>query len=175
MAEFRLEVFDSNQHHRSDFDCGNSALNDYLRKLATQYERRHLGKTVVALRSDGSDEVVGYYVLSASSVAFVNMPLEVARKLPAHPVPMVLLARLAVDRKEQGKGLGKILLHNALRRALDASALVGVFAIEVFATDQLAADFYGKFGFLPLPDDSRHFYLPTTTIAAALARLDCSS
>ena len=77
MAEFRLEVFDSNQHHRSDFACGNSALTTTFVSWATQYDRRHPGKTVVALRSDGSDKTVGYYVLSASSVAFVNMPPEV--------------------------------------------------------------------------------------------------
>ncbi|MGA2254379.1 MAG: GNAT family N-acetyltransferase [Thermoguttaceae bacterium] len=169
MAEIRVEPFDAARHRRVGFDCGKPALDGFLSTLVSQYENRHLGKTFVAVRTGGAGQVVGYYTLAASAVSFDNMPPEIAMKLPRHPVPMILVARLAVDRRAQGEGLGKALLHDALQRALGISKSLGVFAVEVFAIDEQAAGFYAKFGFTPMLDDPRHMYLPTRTIEGARA------
>ena len=97
MVENRIEPFDKRRHRRSDFQCGVPALDDFLRTFVTQYEKRRLGKTFVAVPSDDALRVIGYYTLAAGAVAFAHLPIEVARKLPRHPVPVILLARLAVD------------------------------------------------------------------------------
>ena len=133
----------------------------------SQYEKRRLGRTSVAVRVSNANQVVGYYTLAASAVSFDNLPPDSARKLPRHPTPTILLARLAVDRRAQGEGLGRALLRDALRQALGISRTLGVFAVEVFAIDEQAVRFYEKFGFRPLLDDDRHMYLPMRTIEEA--------
>ena len=113
--------------------------------------------------------VLGYYTLAAGSVAFPHLPPETAARLPRHPVPVVLLARLAVDRTAQGRGLGRTLLVDALQRSLRLSASLGVFAVEVQAIDEEAAGFYAKFGFAPLLDSPRHMYMPISAIEVAFS------
>ena len=169
VADIRIEPFDPSKHQRTDFDCGKPALDEFLRSLVTQYEKRRLGKTFVAVRAEKSDTVVGYYTLAAGAVAFQNMPQEIAKKLPRHPVPVILLARLAVDRSAQAQGLGRALLMDALQLALSISKSLGVFAVEVAAIDEQAVLFYAKFGFTSLVDDPRHMFLPIGTIEQAVA------
>lgn len=170
MAEIRIEPFDAARHRRIGFDCGKPALDEFLHTLVSQYEKRRLGKTSVAVRTGGVDQAVGYYTLAASAVSFDNLPPEIAKKLPRHPLPTILLARLAVDRRAQGEGLGKALLHDALRQALGISKLLGVFAVEVLAIDEQAAGFYTKFGFASLLDNPWHMYLPIRTVEEARLR-----
>ncbi len=112
--------------------------------------------------------MIGYYTLAAGAVAFERLPDDAARKLPKHPVPVVLLARLAVDQSAQGKGLGEVLLLDALQRSLNLSAGLGVYAVEVDELDDAAAAFYRKYGFTPLLDDPLHLYLPFPTVEDAL-------
>lgn len=112
----------------------------------------------------GESRVVGYYTLAAGAVVFEHLPTDASKKLPKHPVPVVLLARLAVDQSFQGKGLGERLLLDALQRSLDLSAGLGVHAVEVDALDDAAAAFYRKYGFTPLLDDPLHLYLPIVTV-----------
>jgi GNAT superfamily N-acetyltransferase len=114
-------------------------------------------------------ESLGYYTLAAGAVAFAHVPREVAGKSPRHPVPVILLARLAVDRSVQGQGHGAALLADALRRSLELSRTLGVFAVEVLAIDEQAAAFYIRYGFTPLLDNPRHMYLPIRTIEAAVS------
>ena len=113
-------------------------------------------------------KVLGYYTLAASAVAFDQLPADAARKLPKHPLPVVLLARLAVDRSAQGQRLGEGLLLDALQRALGVSAGLGVHAVEVDAIDDAAIAFYRKYGFTPLLDDAHHLYLPIATVEVLL-------
>ena len=119
------------------------------------------------MRADRPNTVVGYYTL-AGAVAFGNVPEQIARKLPRHPVPVVLLARLAVDRSVQSRGLGKALLVDALQCAVGISKFLGI-AVEVVAIDEQAAGFYTYFGFTPLLDNPRHMYLPISAIEEAIA------
>ncbi len=154
-------------HQRSAFACGQPPLDAFLHAHANQYEKRRLGKTYVAVPR-GEKRVLGYYTLAASSVAFDHLPPAATRKLPKHPVPVILLARLAVDRSVQGSGLGEDLLLDALARALTLSESLGIHAIEVHALNNDAAAFYKKYGFVTLVDRPLHLFLPLAAAKNAL-------
>jgi GNAT superfamily N-acetyltransferase len=168
MTDWSIERL-SRSHDRSAFDCGKPPLDDFLRKLVSQYEKRNLGRTYVAVMPDAK-RVVGYYTLALGSVTFENLPAEAANKLPRHPVPVALLARLAVDRSLQGGGLGVALLMDAFDRCLKLSDELAIHAVTVDAIDEETAAFYTKFGFVALRDDPRHLFLPMATIEQAFGR-----
>jgi hypothetical protein len=94
----RIEPFDKAKHQRAEFSCGLPALDEFLRAFVTQDEKRRLGRTFVAVPTTEDTRVVGCYALAAGAVAFAHLPPQVAKKLPEHPVPVILLERLAVDR-----------------------------------------------------------------------------
>lgn len=162
MPEWEIEPLDRT-HDRSGFCCGQPALDDFFRLFVTQYEKRNLGRSYVALRT-GEKRPYGYYTLAPAAVEFQHVPKKTARKLPKHPVSTALLGRLAVDRAAQGRGLGRILLVDALLRCLELSRQLGNFAVEVHAIDSGANCFYEKYGFVSLLDNERHLYLPIATI-----------
>jgi ribosomal protein S18 acetylase RimI-like enzyme len=165
MADWLIEPLD--RHHvRSAFSCGKPPLDEFIRNLVSQYQKRNLGRTYVAVRS-GDPRVFGYVTLASSSVPFINLPLEQAKKLPRHPVPVILLARLAVDQTVQGQRLGEILLLDALERCAALAVNLGVHAVEVQAIDAQARSLYEKYGFEALIDDQLHLILPIATIRDA--------
>ncbi len=166
MVDWIIEPF-GKSHDRSAFTCGKPALDEFLRTRVSQYEKRRLGKTFVAVLQ-GEQRVRGYYTLAAGAVAFEHLPTVASTKLPKHPIPVILLARLAVDLSAQGQGLGEKLLLDALQRALDLSDKLGAHAVEVDALDDSAIAFYVKYGFSPLLDNARHLYLPLATIDRVL-------
>jgi GNAT superfamily N-acetyltransferase len=165
VGEWRIERLDHG-HVRKDFDCGKPSLNDFLDALVSQYEKRNLGRTYVALR-EGDSRVLGYYTLASGAIDRESLPAKQAKKLPRHAVPVILLARLAVDRSVHGKGLGGFLLRDALTRSLDLSEMLGIHAVVVDALDAEAKAFYQRFGFLPLTDDEMRLSLPLVTIRSA--------
>jgi predicted N-acetyltransferase YhbS len=113
-------------------------------------------------------KVAGYYSLSTGSVRKEESPARIAKGLAKHPIGVILLARLAVDRKEHGAGLGKSLLVDALTRALTAADAIGARAILVHAIDHEAAAFYKKFGFEPSPLDPKQLLLLMKDLRATL-------
>ena len=141
MADVRIEPFDAARHDRTGFACGKPTLDDFLHKFVSQYHKRRLGTTFVAIRADGSKNVVGYYSLAASAVRFDSIPAAIAKQLPRHPIPTVLVARLAVDERAQNEGIGKALLRGAFQRALSISSSVAVYAVEVDAIDEVQLRF----------------------------------
>lgn len=161
--DWRIERVRSS-HDRSAFRCGMPSLDEFSRRLASQYEKKHMARTYVALEKD-SDAVRGYYTISAGAVAFATVPPAVSKKLPRPPIPVVHLGRLAVDLASQGRRLGETLLLDALARCARAAAELGVFAIEVFAINDAARAFYLKYGFEPLIDDLYHLYLPMRIVS----------
>lgn len=167
-AEPRIERLDRT-HARERFECGQPSLDRFIKELVSQYEKRNLGRTYVAVRGDDR-RVLGYYTLSSGALAFQSLPAQAAKKLPKHPVPVVLLARLAVDRSEQGKRLGERLLVDALVRAVVLSGSVGVHAVVVDAIDERARAFYEKYGFMPLLDGELRLFLSVATIASAFPK-----
>ena len=154
MAEWQIEALDR-EHSRGAFSCGKPPLDEFIRRLVSQYQKRNLGRTYVAVRP-GERTVYGYYTLASGSVSFEHIPEAAARKLPRHPVPVVLLARLAVDQAVRGLGLGEALLIDALRRCLRLAEELGIHAVEVDAIDPQARGFYEKYGFVPLLDRELH-------------------
>lgn len=140
----------SREHDLSGFDCANGALNEWLRKFAWPNQQADSAKTYVAL--DGN-RAVGYYALTTGSVHKHESPQRIAKGLANHPIGVVLLARFAVDQTQQGKGLGKALLFDALSRIAEAADIVGVRAVLVHAIDEAARRFYLHFGFEESPVD----------------------
>jgi GNAT superfamily N-acetyltransferase len=162
MADWRIERL-AHRHDRGQFDCGRPPLNDWLRRLAGQYERRDLSRTYVATRP-GESVALGYYALSYYSVGYEALPEDQAKGLPRIDVPVALLRRLAVDRSAQGRGLEAFLLIDALRRADHLSRQIGIRAVAVHAADETARNFYLKYGFTSLTDAPRHLFPPMRAI-----------
>ena len=152
----------------SRFDCGRSSLDDFLRRRAVRNEGR-ASRTYVVRAAAGADDwaVVAYYALAAGAARLAEMPKALTRNMP-DPMPLMILGRLAVDRRHKGRGLGRAMLKEALQRALEASRLVGARALVVHAIDDEAAAFYARYGFQPFPAGGRTLWLPMETIAAAL-------
>jgi ribosomal protein S18 acetylase RimI-like enzyme len=166
---FRIEPL-SQDHDRSQFFSGSDALDRYLREQASQDIRRRIATCFVAVNVTSQD-VAGYYTLTATSVALNALSPEIAKKVPRYPVvPAALLGRLAVSRNYQSQGLGGILLADALKRT--ARAELGVFAMLVDAKDEAAQRFYERYGFTLLPGEVRRLCLP---ISAALRRMAARS
>jgi GNAT superfamily N-acetyltransferase len=143
------------------FYCGNSALDDYIRRYALQDVKRDLARVFVASPTDGLDCFAGFFTLSAGSVNCSDLPRAVARKLPCYPIPVALIGRLAVDQTCQGKGLGSILLADACQKVRQAKDTLAVVGIIVDAKDDSAAAFYRHFGFVGLPGKPDRLLLPT--------------
>jgi GNAT superfamily N-acetyltransferase len=150
-------------HERQKFDCGNATLDGWFRQLASQFERRDLARTFVIVES-GQTTVAGYYAVSSHHVSYEALPPDQAKGLPRMELPVVLLGRLAVDLNWQKRGLGALLLVDALRRTERISEQIGIRAVEVHAIDGEARKFYLKFGFTPLKDDEHHLFLPMQAI-----------
>lgn len=157
----------SREHDMSTFDCANAALDDWLRKFAWPNQQADSVKTYVAL--DGN-RVIGYYALTAGSVHKHESPQRIAKGLANHPIGVVLLARLAVDRWQQGKGLGKALLFDALSRVEEAADIVGVRAVLVHAIDDAARGFYLHFEFEESPVDPYQLLLLLKDLRRAIHR-----
>ena len=148
-------------HERAGFDCGVDAMNHYLRQYARQNDAKGISRTYIGVESPGDAAIVGYYTLAASSVQFENLPV---RQLPHYPIPMILLARLAVGLSHQGQGVGRELLFNALSRCQQVAGEIGVLGVEVVALNDNARRFYFQHGFSALADDPLHLYITLKTI-----------
>jgi GNAT superfamily N-acetyltransferase len=164
---FVIELL-SSRHDRSAFDCGEPALNEFLRRYANQNQARGISRTFVAV-GEGQRKVVGFYSLAAGVVTFAELPEAARRRLPRYPVPVVHLGRLATCQSVQGQGLGEAILFDALTRSLRAADEVGVVAVDVWAKTDRARSFYRRYGFESLLDDEMHLYLPLETVRRVLA------
>jgi GNAT superfamily N-acetyltransferase len=142
-------------HDLSAFACGTPALDTWLKRFALQNQAAGASRTYVVHREN---RVVGYYALAAGSVERQVAPDRVSRGLARHPVPVVILARLAVDETERG-GLGRALLKDALLRIANAADVIGVRAVLVHAKDEKARRFYERFDFEPSPIDPLQLFL----------------
>ena len=143
-------------HALEDFDCGIEALNAYLKKFAYINNQNSSARTYVATKHNRVD---GYYTLTPGSVSKKESPERIGKGLANHPIPVIILARLAIDQGEQGTGLGKGLLRDALLRIVAAADIIGGRAVLVHAKDNQAKSFYEHFGFEPSPIDQFHLYL----------------
>ncbi len=147
----------SKAHDLSGFDCGtHESLNLWLKKYALQNQANDSARTYVVHREH---HVVGYYAISAGSVSKEQATGRASHGLANHPIPISLLGRLAVHKNEQGNGIGRALLKDALLRIERAADILGIRAVLVHAIDQQAREFYERFDFDPCPEDELHLML----------------
>jgi GNAT superfamily N-acetyltransferase len=144
------------EHVVDSFDCGKEDLNRFLSRQAWNNQQAHSAQTYVLVKDLA---VVGYYSLAASAVSHDTATERVKRGLARHPIPVILLARLAIDLSLQGKGIGPALLKDALLRVAQAADLIGARALLVHAKDDNAKGFYEHFDFEPSPSDPYHMLL----------------
>ena len=166
MSAYRIRPFDA-VHEVADFHCGQPALDAYIRRYASQDIRRNVARVFAATPADEPGRLAGFFTLSAGSVGCSELPEALGRRLPRYPVPVALLGRLAVDNRFQGRGLGSILLADACRKVIAASAVLAVAGIVVDAKDDAATAFYRHFGFVPLPGASARLLLPAAAFGLA--------
>ena len=154
------------RHHPIDaFDCGNEALNDFVAVWALVNQQANASQTYVGL---DDDVVVGYYTLAVGSVELDDAPTRVVQGLARHPVPIMLLARLAVSLAWQGRGVGAGLLKDVMKRTLQAADIAGIRALAVHAKDDAAQAFYSHFHFVPSPTDPLHLFMLIKDIRRAV-------
>jgi len=159
-------------HDRAAFDCGNAALNEFLRRHARKSHMQGSAKTFLAIDNADGKTLLGYYSVSPASIAYARVPDVITRGLARYDVPVFRLARLAVRCSAQGQGLGGQLLLAAGRRCLLVAAQAGGVALLIDAKDDRAAQWYARYGALPLLDALRSLLLPFETIHAALVAVD---
>ncbi len=152
------------KYRRDSFDCGYTILNDYLKKYARQNHNKGIAKTFVAIPASGSLKIDGYYTASASVIEYESLPESYQSGMPAYPIPVMLIGRLAVNNSVKGQGLGGELLADALSRAVRASQEIGIYAVRVDAIDLQAKEFYLKYEFIPFQDNELSLFLPMATI-----------
>lgn len=153
-------------HEVDAFDCGKEPLNRFVQRHALVNQKAGSAQTWVVCR--GEQRVVGYYSLAVGAVEHAGAPGRVSKGLARHPIPVMLLARLAIDRSEQGKGLGKALLRDALLRTVQAADIAGIRALLVHAKDDEARAWYERFDFEPSPSDPYHLFLLMKDLRAIL-------
>jgi GNAT superfamily N-acetyltransferase len=154
-APLRIEKL-GREHKVEGFDCGREPLNRFLVRFALANQQAGAAQTYLGL---SGDEVVGYYCLAVGEVAYDDAPGRLGKGLARHPIPIMLLARLAVSVGRQGRGIGAGMLKDAIRRTLQAADIAGIRAFAVHAKDERARAFYEHFGFLPSPTDALHLYV----------------
>lgn len=155
----------TSSHDFSGFDCGNEALNDWLRKRAFESE----GKTARTYVACEGNTVVGYYCIASGSVERGALPKQIKRHGLPNQIPVAMIGRLARDLAYKGSGLGRDLLQHALHRIVHASETIGIRCVLVHAMDDQAAAFWKDAEFIESPVGSRTFYLPIETIIDGLA------
>jgi GNAT superfamily N-acetyltransferase len=152
---YRIEPLQASQALQG-FDCSDEALNRFLIRFALANQRARASRTYVALEAKG---VVGFHTLVVGEVSPEKAPERIRKGLAQHPIPLMVLARLAVAVEHQGQGLGTALLKDAIGRTLAAADIVGIRALAVHAKDGRAQGFYAHFGFRPSPSDPLHLYV----------------
>jgi len=158
------------EHELEEFRCGRDALDHWLHTWARHSQRVGSARTFVAC-SGRSQRVVGFHSLTSASASRDEARRRMARPLaPDLPVPLVLLARLAVDRSFRGQGLGKALMLDAFLRTVRSADHVGAVAMMVHAKDDEARAFYEHWGFLPSPLQPLQLLLPIETVRMAILR-----
>ena len=153
-------------HAVEAFDCSREALNRFLIRYALQNQQAGASQTYVAV---SEEEVIGYYTLVVGQVEYDDAPERLKKGLARHPVPIMLLARLAIATNWQGKGLGAGLLKDSMMRTVQAADIAGIRAFAVHAKDDEAKAFYERFDFIAAPSDPYHLFRLMKDVRSTLA------
>ena len=162
----RIELLAKN-HDRRSFVSGEPLLDDYLRRLARQHADAKISRTYVGIEGVEGDRILEYYTLAMAAIRREQLPQAYRKRFPNYPVPIARLARLAVDESQQGKGLGKLLLMDALYRCHRLSEEIGSVGVVVDAKNARVQSFHGRMNFKKFPETPLTLWLP----AGAIARL----
>jgi GNAT superfamily N-acetyltransferase len=154
----RIEPLGSG-HDRAVFNCGNESLDRYIQTQASQDVRRGVARVFVAVMPEEPERIAGFFTLSAAWMVASDLPPEVAKRLPRHPIPAALVGRLAVDRGFARRGLGSILLADAVKKTMAAAETVAMTVVIVDPIDDAARAFYAAFGFRGLQGTRRQMFL----------------
>lgn len=165
-AGFRTEKL-RRDHPIDGFTCGREELDRFLIRHALVNQQANASQTYLGLH-DG--EVIGFYTLVVGEVAYGDAPERLTKGLARHPVPIMLLARLAVSASWQGRKIGAGLLKDAMLRTLQAADIAGIRAFAVHAKDDAARAFYEHFGFVASPTDPLHLYLLLKDVQRAVEK-----
>lgn len=166
MTRFSGPVLLDRTHDILQFDCGSDPLNTFLKRHALANQANGSARTFVGLVDN---RVIGYYSLAVGALEHGEAPERMAKGLARHPIPVLLMARFAVDKDYQGHGLGKGLFKDALQRCLGVSKEAGVRAVMTHAKDEDAKKFYVRFGMQECPTNPLHLYLLTKDVERLLA------
>ena len=158
-VDWRVEPL-QRDHDRTQFGCGEPDLDEYLARFARQNQESGVARTFVAVRDAEPARVLGYYSLAVGAIDKANLPPSATRRFPNFPLPIARLARLAVDRSQQGKGLGEDLLLDALARCLRVAEDVGIVAVLIDAKHERAKAFYTRYEFESLPGHPLTLWMP---------------
>ena len=163
---FQFVELDKAVHDRKSFDCGAEELNLFLQQFASRHRTAGISMTMVLPAKENKADICAYYTLSHTEIKRQTLPKSVAKKLPHYPIPVMLIAQLAVNMKVQGQGLGKITLVRALQHAGEINEHLPSYAVVVDALDNQVQGFYEQFGFAALDTHShrKHLYMSMQTV-----------
>ena len=162
----KIETLTRN-HNRAAFDCGNNELNRYLRNTARQHIEKGISRAFVLVEDSNPTDILGFFTLASCEILVEKLPRKYAKKYLSR-APAANLARLAVKKNLQRKGLGTQMMVNAIERILRVSEHLGIIGFFVDAKNDEARTFYEQFGFIPLPDNPLELFLPLATLSRAL-------
>ncbi len=157
-----VELLDKS-HNRNSFDCGNEALNKFLKQTARQHIQKGISRTFVLVDTDKAEIIMSFFTLTLCEVRVEKLPSNFAKKYPSK-VPGVKLARLAVNELYQRQGIGEIMMIEAMQRALIVAENAGGIGLFVDAKDEAAKTYYSRYGFVSLEDAFLEMFLPLSTI-----------
>lgn len=161
----KIQILDRT-HDRASFDCGEDALNKYLRETARQHNEKGISKTFVYVDTDSPETILGFFTLSICEIVTEGLPRKYSKRLPKK-VPAAKLGRLAVSRACQGQQIGGILMVEAMKRTLAVADNFGIVGFFVDAKNDRAQKFYEGFGFVELQVNPRVLFLPLKTLIEA--------
>ena len=157
---------DKTIHDRKSFDCGAEELNLFLQQFAARHRAAGISMTMVLAAKENEADICAYYTLSHTEIKRQTLPTSVAKELPHYPIPVMLVAQLAVNKEVQGQGLGKITLIRALHHASEINKHLPSYAVVVDALDNQVQGFYEQFGFTALDTQNhrKRLYMSMQTV-----------
>ncbi|MEE4359543.1 MAG: GNAT family N-acetyltransferase [Desulfococcaceae bacterium] len=169
----KIEVL-RRDHDRAGFDCGNEALNQYIRNIARQHLSKGISRTFVIIDENFQNVILGFYTLTACEIHAEKLPRKYAKKYPPK-IPAAKLARISVSKDHQRQGLGALMMIDAIKRVMSVSEHLGITGFFVDAKDSEAKAWYHQYGFMELPDNPLELFLPLPTLKTVLEILTDSS
>lgn len=166
-----IEHLDKNIHDRNAFDCGEPALNTYLKATSGQHNKKDLSRTFVLTSSSNPSQIKGFYSLALCTIELDELPKDIAKKYPSS-IHCALIGRLAVNKSHQRQGFGSILLIDAIRKALDSSKVIPTPMIIVDAKNDVAKEMYIDLGFEAFPRQNHRLFMTTAVAIAMLDEID---